>query len=79
MDLPHPVWSDSICTNPIRLLDLENVGLAVGTSFISHLEAEIWVFPVWRPPYCSFDFQCGSDYHKSSLGVTEHLKHRVCR
>ena len=39
--LPHPVWSDSVCTSPIRLLDLENVGLTVGISFLSHLEAEI--------------------------------------
>ena len=41
LDLPHPVWSDSVGTNPIRLLDLENVGLAVEFSFLSHLEAEI--------------------------------------
>ena len=41
LDLPHPVWSDSVCTSRIRLMDLENVGLAVGISFLSHLEAEI--------------------------------------
>ena len=46
LDLPHMVWSDSICTNPIRLLDLENVSLAVGVSFLSHLEAELEVIPV---------------------------------
>ena len=41
LDLLHPVWSDSNCTNPIRLQDLENVGLAVGILFLYHLEAEI--------------------------------------
>ena len=41
LDLSHPVWSHSVCTGPIRLLNLENVGLAVGISFIFHLEAEI--------------------------------------
>ena len=41
MDIPHPVWSDSVGISPIRLLDLENVDLAVGISFLSHLEAEI--------------------------------------
>ena len=46
MDLPHPVWSNSIGTNSIRLPDLKNVGLAVGISFLSHLEAEKKVFPV---------------------------------
>ena len=41
MDLLHPVWSDSIGINPIRSLDLENEGIAVGISFLSYLEAEI--------------------------------------
>ena len=69
LDLPLPVWSDSICTNLIRLLDLENVGLAVGILFLSHLEAEIMVFPVWRPPFWSFDFRFGSDYHNFLGGL----------
>ena len=33
---------------------LENVGLAVGISFLSHLQAEMKVFPVWRTPYWIF-------------------------
>jgi len=33
MDLPHPVWSDRIYTNPIRLLDLENAVLALEFCF----------------------------------------------
>ena len=40
LNLPLPVWSDRICASPIRLLDLKNVGSAVGISFLSHLEAE---------------------------------------
>ena len=50
LELPHPIWSDRLRNVPIELLDLENVDLAVGISFLSHLEAEILVFPVWRPP-----------------------------
>jgi hypothetical protein len=41
MDLPHPIWSESTYTNLVRLLDLENVGLADGFLFLSHLEAEL--------------------------------------
>ena len=46
MDLPHTVWSDSICNNLLRLLHLDNVVIAVGISFLSALEAKLWVFPV---------------------------------
>ena len=35
------VWSDSSCTNPIRFLDLENVGIAVGISSRFHLKPDI--------------------------------------
>jgi len=50
MDLAHTVWSDSIRTNPVRLLDLEYISLAIGITFalfgswvrgISGLEATI--------------------------------------
>jgi len=41
LDFPLPVWSRSIPTSPIELLDLENVGLAFGISFLSCIEAEI--------------------------------------
>jgi len=40
-DFALPVWSDSIRTYPILMLDLENVGLVVRFSFLSHLEADI--------------------------------------
>jgi hypothetical protein len=36
-----PVWPHSIETTSIELLDLENIGVAVGISFLSHLQAEI--------------------------------------
>ena len=41
LDFRLPVWSHSIETISIGLLDPENIGVAVGISFLSHLEAEI--------------------------------------
>ena len=41
LDFRLPVWSHSIETISIGLLDPENMGVAVGISFLSHLEAEI--------------------------------------
>jgi hypothetical protein len=35
----------------IRMLDFENVDFAFEISFLSHLEAEIYVLSVWGPPY----------------------------
>ena len=40
-DLPHPVWSNIICNNPIELLDLGNVGVAVEIALLSSLQAEL--------------------------------------
>ena len=64
MDLPHPVWlvEQYAHYNYVRLLDLENVTLAVRSSFLSNLEAEIKVFPVLRPPHWSFYFLYCSNY-----------------
>ena len=47
---PLPVQSHSIIMSPIGKLDPENIGIAVGISLISCLEAEIHAFEVWRPP-----------------------------
>jgi len=77
--LPYQVWSDSICTYPIRLqLDLESVGLAVEIPFLYHMEAEIYVFPVLRPQHWKFHFRFGSDYHNFCPRITGHLKYGVC-
>ena len=46
MDFRLPVWSDNIPNTSIELLDPDNMGVAVGISFLSHLQAEILVFPV---------------------------------
>jgi len=45
-DFPHPVRSENIRTNYIQLLDLTNVGLTVGISILSQLEAKL-LHPVW--------------------------------
>ena len=45
-----PVWSHSVLMSPNVKLDPENIGIAVGISLISCLEAEIHPFEVWRPP-----------------------------
>ena len=41
MDFSPPVWLHSVLLSLIRMFDLENVGLAVDISFLSHLQAEI--------------------------------------
>ena len=47
LDFRLPVWSDNIRNISIELRDPENMGVAFGISFLSHLQAEIWVLPVW--------------------------------
>ena len=55
---PLPVLSHSIRLSPSGMLDLKNVGIAVGISVISCwspcLEAEIHAIEVFRPPSCIF-------------------------
>ena len=46
MYYPPPVTSGSIRHSAIKLLDPENIGLAVGMALLSVLEAEILVLPV---------------------------------
>ena len=41
LDLPHPVRSDRVRNDPIELLDLENVGVAVEIALLSSLQAEL--------------------------------------
>ena len=41
LDFRLPVWSHSIETISVGLLDPENIRVAVGISFLSHLETEI--------------------------------------
>jgi len=57
LDFPLPVWSDSIWTCPILMLDLKSVGLAVGISFLSHLEADLLLVPFRRLPSWVFQFR----------------------
>ena len=55
---PLPVLSHSIRISPSGMLDLKNVGFAVGISVIScvlpYLEAEIHAFAVFWPPSLTF-------------------------
>jgi len=79
LNYPLPVWSDSIWTSPIQMLDLKNVSLAVGILFsilsrswdisISGLEAAILDFPL---PVC---FRLSPFFS----WVTEYLKYTVFR
>jgi hypothetical protein len=48
LDFLLPVWSHSIETISVELLDPENIGVAVGISLLSHLQAEI--LRGWQPP-----------------------------
>ena len=43
---PKPVWSHSHVMSPNEKLDPENIGIAVGISVISCLEAQIHAFEV---------------------------------
>ena len=45
-----PLQSHSILMSPNGKLDPENIGVAVGISLISCLQAEIHAFEVLRPP-----------------------------
>ena len=40
-NLSHPVMSDRIHNDPIDLLDLKNVGVAVEIALLSSLQAEL--------------------------------------
>jgi len=51
LSFPLPVYSDIIRTSPIQLLDNVNVTSTNEISLLFHLEANILVFPVWRPSY----------------------------
>ena len=53
---PFPVCSHSILMSRNGELDPENIGIAVGISLISCLEAEIHAFEVFWPPSWIFLF-----------------------
>ena len=50
-DFALPVESYSIVISPIRMQDPWNIGLTVGISLLSSLQAEISSLPVLLPPY----------------------------
>ena len=47
---PLPVRSHGLLVSLNGKLDPENIGIAVGISLISYLEAEIHAIKVYRPP-----------------------------
>jgi len=79
-----PDRSHSISSNPIGLLDPENIGIAVRIVLLSCLQVEIDVFPDWRPPSWSFDFRLRrtvfpivpSDFE--NMGVTDGISFLSC-
>jgi len=54
LDFPLSVRLYNIPDIIVIYLDLENIDRAVITVFLSCLQAEIWVFQVWRPPNLIF-------------------------
>ena len=50
MNFQLPVWFQSIDTSSVGLLDLKNIGIAVGITRLSSPEAKIYALPVWWPP-----------------------------
>ena len=45
-----PITSDSVGSGSIEMLDSKNLGLALEITFLSCLQGEIEVLPVFRPP-----------------------------
>ena len=69
LDFKLPVESYNITDSPIRLLDLENVVIAVGISFLSCLQADIEVYPVLEATILDFLFPIKSfNLPGSSIG-----------
>jgi hypothetical protein len=58
---PTPVWCYSLwgLLDTIVTGDPENIGFAVETVFLSGLQAEICVLPVWWSPSWISHFRCG--------------------
>ena len=56
---PLPVWSHSFLVSLTGELDPENIGIAVGVSLISCLEAEIHAIEVFKPPSWITHFRFG--------------------
>ena len=59
LEFPLPVRTCKVLHGPFELLDLKNVGTDFDIVFLSCLQAEIWVFPVWRPPSWISHFRFG--------------------
>ena len=59
LNIQHTQTSVRVLTSLFVLPDPENMGIAVGILFLSHLEAEIYVFPFWRPPYSIYHIRFG--------------------
>lgn len=68
MDFPLPVRSHSILMSFNGKLDPENIGIAVGISLISCLEAVIHAFEVLRPPSWIFPLPVWS--HSLPIGYS---------
>ena len=63
---PLPVWSYIIPTSSSGMLDLKNVGIAVGIPFISCLRAQRHVIKVERSPSWIFPLPVRSHSHVMS-------------
>jgi len=70
-----PVSSGSISNSAVELLDHENMGVPFVISFLSHLEAEIRVFPDERRPSWIFRLPVTSDNVPNC--VIESLDHEI--
>jgi hypothetical protein len=50
LNFPLPVSRWILHNNVMKFPDPDNVGLAVGISLLSCIEADIYVHSVWQPP-----------------------------
>ena len=72
MDFIFPVRSCNNTDSPIGLLDLENIVIAVGISFLSCLQAEIEVYPVLDAVILDFSLPVEScNISGSSIGQVD--------
>ena len=66
------VWSHSIPTNLIGLLNPKNIGADIDILLISHLEAKICVFEVNRPPSWIFPHPvCSHSILSGLIGLSD--------
>ena len=62
----------SIATSSVALLDLTNISIAIGITWLTSAEAKMYALPVWRPSSWILGFSLIPLYPHSLRGTAEH-------